>query len=296
MRTFKLTIAYDGTEFAGWQVQPERPTIQSALQSAVRSVVKEDLSVVGSGRTDAGVHAVAQVASCVVSRWRATAAELARALNANLPDTISIVEAEEAAEGFHALRDAIGKRYRYQLRVGGPRDPFGDRFNWHLRRPLDIDAIRDAASRLVGRHDFASFQAAGSERKTTVRHVRACDVTVIRTSPDSTPPTDGVPRVESARDDNPPTRIAIEVEADGFLYNMVRNIVGTLVEVGRGKREPASIEAVLQARNRDAAGPTAPAHGLLLLRVDYPPPDDASEDASEDSPHVSSDDATEGDS
>lgn len=276
VRTFKLTIAYDGTEFAGWQVQPGRPTIQSSLQSALRSITKEDVSAVGSGRTDAGVHAVAQVASCVISRWRATAAELARALNANLPDAISVVKAEEAAEGFHALRDAVGKRYRYQLRVGGPRDPFRDRFDWHLRGPLDVDAIRDAALRLVGRHDFASFQAAGSERKTTVRNVRACDLTVTRTggdanSPDTHSPLDGVPSVRSAGDDNPPTRIAIEVEADGFLYNMVRNIVGTLVEVGRGKREAGSIETVLRARDRDAAGPTAPAHGLFLLRVDYPP-------------------------
>ena len=252
LRTFKLTISYDGTDFAGWQVQPGMPTIQGMLHVALRRVTGSHIQAIGSGRTDSGVHAIAQVASCTLP-WRAPADRLASALNANLPDTILVREAVDAPDGFHAIRDAIGKRYRYQLQVGGKRDPFEYRYRWFLRGEPSIEKIQLAAARFVGRQDFASFQASGSDRKTTVRDLRACDVIVQHADAES-----GV------------LHLAVEVEADGFLYNMVRNIVGTLVEVGRGKHPPEWIDEVIARRNRDAAGPTAPAHGLFLLRVDYP--------------------------
>lgn len=252
-RTFKLTIAYDGTDFAGWQVQPGENTIQSMLERALLRVTNDQIRVIGSGRTDSGVHALAQVASCTLPRWRDSCDHLARALNANLPDTIVVTEALDAPDDFHAIRDAIGKRYRYQLQVGGRRDPFEYRYRWHLHGGFDIDRMRAAADRFVGQHDFASFQASGSDRRTTIRDVRACELSQHQVS---------CPDV---------LRLAIEVEADGFLYNMVRNIVGTLVEVGRGKQPPEWIDEVIAARDRDAAGQTAPAKGLFLLRVDYCP-------------------------
>lgn len=256
VRTFKLTVAYDGTDYAGWQIQPAQPTVQGKLQRAVAEITGSRVSVVGSGRTDSGVHAIAQVASCSIPTWRASGDQLRRALNTKLPDTIAVLEAVDAPEGFHALRDAIGKRYRYQIRVGGVRDAFQHRYHWHLRGTLDTSAMAEAAVRLVGRHDFASFQASGGKRKTTVRDVRACDVTA-----GPGPSTATLPSVE----------LAVEVEADGFLYNMVRNIVGTLVEIGRGKQPPQWIDRVLASADRDAAGPTAPPQGLFLQRVDYPP-------------------------
>jgi tRNA pseudouridine38-40 synthase len=246
-----LTIAYDGTDFAGWQVQPGKQTIQGMLERAIGRISDQSAPVIGSGRTDSGVHALAQVASCSLS-WRDTAERLAHALNANLPDTIVVNEAVEAPNDFHAIRDAIQKRYRYQLRLGGIRDVFEYRYRWHLHGAMDLDRMRAAAQRLVGRHDFESFQAAGSDRKTTTRNVRECEIVNQTTTSDC-------------------IDLAIEVEADGFLYNMVRNIVGTLVEVGRGKHSPEWIDELIAARNRDLAGQTAPAHALFLVRVDYEP-------------------------
>lgn len=250
-RAFKLTVAYDGTSFSGWQVQPHQPTIQGCLQDALQRLTGVHVQVIGSGRTDAGVHAHAQVASCSLV-WRDSPQHLLRALNSKLPESIVVTGAEEACEGFHAIRHAIGKRYRYQLKIGGVRDVFDYRYHWHLHGELDLGQMRLAARRLIGEHDFKSFQAAGADRKTTVRTVRACDLIV------------------PAVGDGQASDLAIEVEADGFLYNMVRNIVGTLVEVGRGKQVVEWIDQVLVACDRDVAGPTAPARGLFLLRVDYP--------------------------
>ncbi len=252
-RTFKLTLAYDGTDFAGWQVQPGQETIQGNLQRALRQITGHDIHVIGSGRTDSGVHAIAQVASLSIPTWRHDAESLARALNAQLPETIVVTEAVDAPDGFHAIRDAIGKRYRYQLQVGGIRDAFDFRYRWHLKGPLDLEAMKSASSFFLGTHDFASFQATGSDRKTTIREIRACEVIQ--------QPSDRPGRLD----------LAIEVEANGFLYNMVRNIAGTIVEVGWGKCSPDSIGSMLAARDRDVAGQTAPAHALFLLRVDYEP-------------------------
>jgi tRNA pseudouridine38-40 synthase len=251
-RTFKLTVAYDGTSFAGWQVQPGKETIQGRLQQAMYQLVGANVNVIGSGRTDAGVHAIAQVASCQVP-WRDAPNRLAMALNSHLPDAIVVERAEEAVDGFHAIRDARGKRYRYQLQVGGNRDPFQSRYRWHLRGHLNLDTMRQAAERFLGRHDFRGFQASGSDRKTTVREIRACEV------------------IQQVNALNEHVHVAIEVEADGFLYNMVRNIVGTLVEVGRGKQSASWIDELLLAGKRDLAGQTAPPQGLMLIRVDYDP-------------------------
>ncbi len=252
-----MTVAYDGTCYAGWQVQLRRQTVQGALEKAIAQVANERVRVTGSGRTDSGVHAIAQVVSFSLSRWRARAEDLARALNSKLPPDIAVCEITDAAADFHAIRDAVGKRYRYQLQIGGGRDAFEYRYRWHLPGPIDVDAIRMAAERLRGLHDFASFQAAGSDRKTTVRDVRALEIIDQDAASGAGQGSAGV------------KRLAIEVEADGFLYNMVRNIVGTLVEVGRGKRDPAWAADVLAARDRTVAGPTAPPHGLFLLRVNY---------------------------
>ncbi len=257
-RTFKMTVAYDGTAYAGWQVQPRRQTIQSCLEKAIAQVCRQRVRVTGSGRTDSGVHALGQVASFSLDHWRASPAALARALNSKLPDDISVLRIDEAVDDFHAIRDAAGKRYRYQLRIGGTRDAFDYRYRWYLPGPIDVDAMRRAAEAIQGRHDFASFQAAGADRKTTVRHVR--DLAIIDQPPPERSPVS--PLVAASN-------LAIEVEADGFLYNMVRNIVGSLVEVGRGKRPPAWVSDVIAARDRKQAGPTAPPHGLFMMWVQY---------------------------
>lgn len=288
-----MTVAYDGTLYAGWQVQLRRQTIQGMLEKAIAQVCRERVRVTGSGRTDSGVHAIGQVASFSLGQWRAGPDELTRALNSKLPPDISIRRIVETADDFHAIRDARGKRYRYQLRIGGARDAFEYRYRWHLPGPIDIDAIRQAAELIRGKQDFASFQAAGSDRKTTVRDVRALDIIpqeVIITAHGSGPmaqttnlagtsthaeattPTEATTPAGAGQGgwESTPRHIAIEVEADGFLYNMVRNIVGSLVEVGRGKYPPQWIADVIAARDRTVAGPTAPPHGLFLLWVNYP--------------------------
>lgn len=249
-RSFKLTIAYDGTPYAGWQVQPNQVTIQGELQKAIYKATKHDVVVIGSGRTDAGVHALGQVASVKLPAWSADTIALSKAINSRLPETISVTKVENAPEDFHAIRDAVGKRYRYQLQVRGTRCPFEHRYRWRLRQPVDVDAMRAAAALIVGEKDFVCFQSTGAPRKTTVRHVRACDVIIQNDAAD-------------------PFQLAIEVESNGFLYNMVRNIVGTLVEVGFGKQPPSWVNDVIEAKNRIYAGQTAPPQGLFLLQVDY---------------------------
>lgn len=206
----------------------------------------------GSGRTDAGVHALAQVASCRFESWKAGPEALGKAINSRLPDSIVVTDVQAAPPGFHAIRDATGKRYRYQLQVRRQRDPFGRHYRWRLRRKVDLDAMQEAAKRIIGHRDFSSFESTGAERKSSVRDVRDCELIV---------------------DDHYDTsgHIAIEVEANGFLYNMVRNIVGTLVEVGFGKQPPEWIDEVMAQQNRIYAGQTAPPQGLFLKEVFYRP-------------------------
>jgi tRNA pseudouridine38-40 synthase len=248
-RTLRLKLAYDGTAYGGWQRQPNCLSVQELVERAFRRVTGERVAITASGRTDAGVHALGQVASCGTES-KLEPDTLRRALNAFLPEDVCVLRVEEAPAGFHAIRDAVSKRYRYRLQTGQNRDIFARHFVWQLWHELDVDRMREAIPHLTGRHDFRSFQTSGSQRKSTIRHVTQlmldCDQT------------------EFGR------HLTLEIEADGFLYNMVRNMVGTLVEVGRGKQPPEWVREVLLARDRRRAGPTAPARGLVLLEVNYP--------------------------
>jgi tRNA pseudouridine38-40 synthase len=248
MPTFKLTMAYDGTDFAGWQWQPKERTLQGELEATLQRVTGYQTKCFASGRTDAGVHALGQVVS-FDSPTRLAPDALTKALNAELPDDMLVFEVEAAADGFHAQRDAVRKRYRYVLEDGRIRDLFDRGYLWHIYRKLDVEAMQAAAASLVGTHDFLSFESAGSSRLNTVRTI--FDLLVERRSAELT------------------ERVVIEVEADGFLYNMVRNIVGTLVQVGKGKESVTWPTAVLALRDRSKAGMTAPAQGLYLVGVEY---------------------------
>ncbi len=252
MGTWRLTLEYDGSGFEGWQRQPEgHRTVQAVLEEALSRLVGAPVAVTGAGRTDAGVHAEGQVAS---ARFEARLApgELRRALNAGLPEDVAVRALEPAPDGFDARRDARAKLYRYRIWNGPTRSPLRAPRSESVRVRLDLAAMRDAAGRLRGEHDFASFQAAGSSVVTTRRTLHRVDV---------------LGRAGHA--------IRIEVEGDGFLRHMVRTLAGTLLEVGRGRREPGSMGAVLAARTRSAAGPTAAARGLTLVRVDYGIPRDS---------------------
>jgi tRNA pseudouridine38-40 synthase len=248
MRFFKATIAYDGSEYSGWQVQVDRPSVQQTLEAAIERITGEPTRIVASGRTDAGVHALGQVVS-FSSVNRLSADELCRALNAHTPRDICVRDVREAPDGFHAIRDAKSKRYRYIVDDHRLPDVFQRRHAWHVPQRLNVDAMARAARVILGTHDFSSFEASGSERASSVRTVT--DILIARSS--------------GTLQDN----IVIEIEADGFLYNMVRNIVGTLIEVGRGAQAENWVADVLAAKNRKAAGPTAPPQGLFLVCVQY---------------------------
>ncbi len=249
MRTLKLTISYDGTAYAGWQVQPERKTVQGTLESAVEKITGEHLRTIASGRTDAGVHAIAQLV-CLRTESNLPADVLQRAINAELPRDLAVLEVVEVPEDFHPIRDAVRKRYRYVIHDGPVREVFRRHYCWRYGRGrLDAAAMHRAAAALPGTHDFSSFETAGAERESSVRTI--FDI-----------------RVERGRGDSDDF-VTIEVEADGFLYNMVRAIVGTLVEVGRGAQNERWPAEVLKAADRRTAGPTAPPQGLFLVRVDY---------------------------
>ena len=248
MPTIKLTLSYDGTDYAGWQFQPGQKTLQGTLQQTLEKITGEPIRVVGSGRTDAGVHAIGQVVS-VETASHLTPDVLQKALNAELPRDMIVTSAMEAAPDFHAIRNARRKRYRYSIDDGPLPDVFERRYVWHCRSRLDVPAMQRAAQALCGTHDFASFESHGSERQSSVRTIFEIDVC----------------RGESRR----ANCVTVDVEADGFLYNMVRTIVGSLVEIGRAaRREPWLVE-VLNAADRRAAGRTAPPHGLCLIKVDY---------------------------
>ncbi len=248
MRTLKLTLSYDGTAYAGWQVQPRQTTLQGTFEAALAKITGETIRVTASGRTDAGVHALGQVVSFDTQSVM-SADVFIRALNAELPHDMVVLDAADAPLGFHAIRDAVRKRYRYVLHDGPIPDVFRRQYAWHYRQRLDAAAMQRAAQSLLGTHDFRSFETGWPQRTSSVRTV--FDLTVCRAE-------------QVTRD-----LIAIEIEADGFLYNMVRSIVGTLVEVGRGTRPESWPGEALAAHDRRAAGMTAPAHGLFLLRVEY---------------------------
>jgi len=244
--TFRLVLEYDGTHFAGWQVQAgAQRTVQGCVEAALQRVTGQVLRVTGSGRTDAGVHAQGQVASVALDT-DFDADGLRRALNGVLPPDVAVLEVAPAPAGFDARRDASSKLYAYSIWNGPQSSPLRARTHCWVPPALDIAAMAAAARYCVGRHDFSSFQAAGSATRTAVRSLSRFDVSG-----------------ESRGD------IRIEVAADGFLYHMVRSLAGTLIEVGRGRRAPDSMAAVLAARDRRSAGPTAPARGLALVRVCY---------------------------
>jgi tRNA pseudouridine38-40 synthase len=265
MRTFKLTLAYDGTHYAGWQSQPGRATLQDTLERALAKITGETARVVASGRTDAGVHALGQVVS-FRGQWQLEPAVLLKALNAELPHDMAVLEAAEVPPDFHAIASARRKRYRYLISDSPIRDVFARNYCWHLCGRLDAAAMQRAARPLVGQHDFCSFETSGSERETSVRTVFEISLTRGHAGRFGSHPmaSAGLPP-ECVPDE----LVIMEVEADGFLYNMVRAIVGTLVEVGQGKRDESWPAAVLGARDRRAAGRTAPPQGLYLVRVEY---------------------------
>jgi tRNA pseudouridine38-40 synthase len=246
LRTLKLTLAYDGTNYVGWQRQVNGLSIQEVVESAFAPLAGGAApAIAGASRTDAGVHARGQVASVHTAVGLGVDA-IQRALNVRLPAEIRVLDVADARPGFHARVHAIGKVYRYRIAIGSVVSPFDRWFVWHAPEARDVASMRQAAARLVGTHDFASFQASGSSIRRTVRTIHRLDV-----------------REE-------PGEIVVDVEGDGFLRHMVRAIAGTLIDVAAGTRSASSIPAILEAKDRRAAGPTAPAAGLTLLAVRYP--------------------------
>jgi tRNA pseudouridine38-40 synthase len=262
VRTLKLTLAYDGTRFVGWQRQAEGVSIQGLLEDALARLEGGPVTVHGAGRTDAGVHALGQVASAQLTSAHPVDV-VARALNACLPPELRVISVEQVADDFHARFSARSKTYRYVIRNAAIVSPFERAYVWHLSDALDREAMRQGAAAVVGTHDFAAFRSVGGEVKTTVRTI-VCSEFVGRTlsgAPDEPRPTS---------DEQSP--LVYEITGDGFLRHMVRAIVGTLVEIGRGQRPAASMAALLASGSRAEAGATAPPQGLFLVRVDYDRP------------------------
>ena len=250
MRNLKLVLAYDGAEFSGWQVQPDAATIQGTLASAIGRVTGEKVLPQGSGRTDAGVHALAQVAT-FATESPIPAQNLVKALNDILPPSIRVLEAAEAPLEFHPRKSAHAKTYRYRMYRGAICPPSLARYVWHYPYPLDEDAMRRAADAVIGEHDFTSFAAVDSERgreDETISNVRQIFASTW----------------ERAGDE-----LVYTIRGSGFLHHMVRNLVGTFVLVGKSTLQPEDITEILAARSRSAAGATAPPGGLYLVSVDY---------------------------
>jgi len=247
-RVLKLVLSYDGTDYVGWQRQANGVSIQALVEEAIAPIEGRPVTVFGAGRTDAGVHALAQAASVVLESSIEPAACL-RALNASLPADVRVRDASEAPAGFHARFSAKSKAYRYYIRSAAWVSPFERRYVWHVPTALDDEAMAAAAEALRGPHDFSAFQAAGSEVATTTRTI--LDLALTRV------------------DESDGALVTIDVEADGFLRHMVRTIVGTLVEVGRGRRDPGEVGRILASGDRTQAGATAPPQGLFLMRVTY---------------------------
>jgi len=244
LTTFRITVAYDGTAFRGWQVQPGARTIQGALEAAAAALNRRPTRVLGAGRTDAGVHARGQAARVEIDR-PIDAGRLPLALNANLPDEVVVWRAEEVPPDFHPVRDAVAKHYRYTFHVARYADPRTRRFVHRVPHAPDLGLMRRAAAHLVGRRDFAGFQKSGSPRDTTVRTLARLDL--------------------AAEGDY----IHVDLVGDGFLYGMARNLAGTLLRAGQSRLDPDSLPAALASRDRSAAGPLLPARGLTLMAVLY---------------------------
>jgi tRNA pseudouridine38-40 synthase len=245
MRTIKLTMEYDGCAYLGWQVQAKGTTIQGILEEKLSLLTGEEIHVVASGRTDAGVHALEQVAHFKTGSKLAVRS-IQKALNSLLPNDILIKKAVEAEEDFHARKRAKSKIYEYRILNRDLRSVFHRGYAWHIRQPLDLEAMRNAAETLIGEHDFSAFRSVGTLTRTAVRRV-----------------------IRAELNKGLGGMIRFEIEANGFLKQMVRAIVGTLVEVGKGKMSPEGFRRVLLSHERKEAGPTAPACGLFLKKVKY---------------------------
>jgi len=256
MRNLKFTVGYEGTEYVGWQRQSNGVSIQGCLEDTLAEIEGKPVTVVGAGRTDAGVHALGQVAS-VRLRHEIPPDALVRAVNARLPGDIRITNAEVVADSFHARFDATAKCYEYRLHHGEVVSPFLRRYVWHLRHHLDIARMMEAANVLVGEHDFAAFHASGGSARSSVRTLFRLTI--------HTSLAVCCPKMEPSHAET----TVITVRGGGFLRHMVRVIVGTLVEVGRGRLDRQDVLRVLAEGDRRAAGPTAPPQGLVLTRVDY---------------------------
>ena len=243
-RKLRLTVEYDGTDFSGWQRQIGQRTVQATLEDTLFELIGERTEVRGAGRTDAGVHAAGQVASLTIGN-RIPPHGLVRGMNSLLPSDVALVDAAEADAGFDARFSARGKVYRYRIWNHLVRSPLHARTSWHCRRPLDLEAMREAAAALRGEHDFRGFRASDCDRRNTVRVIRGFEI-----------------RKQGAL-------IEIDVEGTAFLKNMVRILAGTLADVGRGKLTVQSVLRALEEGDRAAGGVTAPAAGLTLLRVTY---------------------------
>jgi len=244
VRNIKLTIHYDGSGYHGWQAQPDRPTVQAELTGAIARLTGKQVIVNGASRTDAGVSALGQIANIKIDTPIPTK-NIAKALTEILPDDIAIAEAVDVPEDFDAISSVKSKLYRYTIYTGPTPPVLQIRHCWHLPAKLDMADMDKAAKLLIGTKDFKSFASAADRRQSSVRTITRCEV-----------------KAESEW-------IYIDVEADGFLYNMVRNIVGTLVEIGRGRWSPEKMTDILHAKDRTTAGPIAPAAGLCLIRIDY---------------------------
>ncbi|MBL9135614.1 MAG: tRNA pseudouridine(38-40) synthase TruA [Verrucomicrobiales bacterium] len=244
----RVVVAYDGSAYQGWQTQKTGCGVQQVLEAALKRIFPGVGPVHGSSRTDTGVHAQGLVAhfDVPIEEWRMTSRKLVLAVNAHLPDDVRIMRAARASPTFHARFDAAGKEYRYQIWNAPAHHPLLRRTSWHVPRPLEVKLMREAASRLVGTHDFRAFtNNPGYARSDCTRTLSACRVS--RRGP----------------------LITVSIEGDGFLYKMCRNIAGTLVQAGLGKLSPTDIDGILAQRDRRVAGMTAPAHGLVLWRVRY---------------------------
>lgn len=273
-RNIRLTLAYDGGTFCGWQVQLNQPTIQAELERAIHELTGEKVSVYSAGRTDSGVHALGQVAN-FHTRSPIPAPQIARALQTHLPPQIVLLDSSEVHPAFHATFWARTKRYRYVIDNSPISLPFLSGYAWSIRRRLDEQAMHEAAKVLLGKHDFRSFETDWPNKVSSVRTV--LELKVFRAAPwalfqsASAAPTDSMTagaapeRITSAE----PTFVCLEIVADGFLYNMVRAITGTLVNVGRGKWTAEDVSQILQSQRRSNAGTTAPACGLYLVSVTY---------------------------
>ncbi len=255
-RNFRITLAYDGADFRGWQIQPGQPTVQGILAEMIGRTTGENVLPQGSGRTDAGVHALAQVASFQLDS-SIPAMGLQISLNDKLPAAIRVLSVEEAPVDFHARHSAKGKTYRYRIYRGEICPPFLARYVHHYPYPLDEAALQEASAHVIGEHDFTSFAASDPDRVARLQ---------------DPPPEDGFSNLRticSSSWHREADELIYEVSGNGFLHHMVRNLVGTFLLAGKGSLKPQDIPAILKARSRSLAGPTAPACGLYLVRVEY---------------------------